>query len=392
MSRRGENIYKRKDNRWEGRYEKGREINGKRKLGYVYGRTYRETKIKLLQAQLQVLQKVPEKPDYTIGYLAEQWLLKEKLTVKQSTYAKYRTNIENHILPQMGQVEITELNSMKINLYMEYLKERGRVDKKGGLSAKYIRDIYTILKAIMRYGEKEYGIPEIASNCRIPAKEYKNSRVLSREEQVRMERYLKEDPDDMKKTGVLLCLYTGMRLGEICALRWNAVDTKRGFVKISSTMQRIQRPDEERDKRTQIVLGEPKSRTSQRTVPIPDFLCEMLEKKKREAQCDAFVLTGKTDRFTEPRNYQYHFRRYMSELEMEGIHFHTLRHTFATRCVEAGVDMKSLSEIMGHAGTGITMDCYVHSSDEEKKKQMQKLIVDRQNTEFSDGWNLPILS
>ena len=304
MSKRGENIYKRKDNRWEGRYEKGRAVNGKRRLGYVYGKTYRETKIKL---------------------------------------------------------------------YIQYLKEQGRVDQTGGLSSKTIRDLYTILKSIIRYGEKEYGLPEIAANCRIPAREYKSSRVLTREEQEKLEEYLKRDPEDLKKLGVLLCLYTGLRLGEICALRWNEVDTESGFLQIVSTMQRIRVPNAGDGMKTQIVFGKPKSRTSLRTVPIPEFLCSILEKSKREAEEDAYILTGKNDQFMEPRNYQYHFGRYVRELGMEGIHFHTLRHTFATRCMEAGVDMKSLSEILGHAGTGITMDCYVHSSNEEKKRQMEKL-------------------
>ncbi len=332
-------------------------------------------KIKELQMQLGDMQQDRRDRVCTISGVAEQWLLQEKLTVKQSTYAKYRTNLDIHILPQLGTLQVTDLNSMMVNTYIEYLKEDGRSDGKGGLSAKYVRDLYTILKGIVRYAELEYSLPNSIKNCRIPPKGEGKSIALSRRDQRKLEDYVREDLGDVKKLGILLCLYTGLRIGEICALQWKHIHLDTGVLEICRTVQRIQNPIRDGYPKTFLITGPPKSKASLRAVPIPAFLHDILEKHKRTEDSEAYFLTGRADRLIEPRNYQYHFKNYMKELHMEWIHFHTLRHTFATRAIESGMDMKSLSEMLGHAGVGITMDRYVHSSVEEKKRQIERMCM-----------------
>lgn len=335
----------------------------------------RETKIRELQVQLGAMHDGVMVQNRTLSSIAEQWLLREKMSVKQSTYAKYRTNLNNHILPQLGSLPVTDLNSMMVNTYIQYLKEDGRSDGKGGLSAKYVRDLYTILRGIVRYAELEYSFPSAIKNCRIPPKGEYKSVALSRREQRRLEEYVKEDLSDSRKLGVLLCLYTGLRVGEICALQWKHIHLDTDLLEVRQTVQRIQNPDREGTPKTFLIIGPPKSKTSIRAIPIPTFLHDLLKKQQRTGNDEAYFLTNRTDQIMEPRNYQYHFKNYMKELHMEWIHFHNLRHTFATRAIESGMDMKSLSEMLGHAGVGITMDRYVHSSVEEKKRQIEKLCM-----------------
>ncbi|MDO5346126.1 MAG: tyrosine-type recombinase/integrase [Lachnospiraceae bacterium] len=333
----------------------------------------KEIQLKLLQEQFCSLMKVY--PDYTVSNIAEQWLLREKMVVKESTYAKYRYNLDNHILPQLGTLQITELNSALINMYIQHLKEGGRSDGRGGLSAKYVRDLYTILRGIIHYAELEYNFPNAAKNCRMPPKEETKNRILSKGEQKKLESFVKADIKDRKKFGILLGLYTGLRLGEICALQWRDIDLQEGLINVSRTIQRIQNPNREETPRTLLIISSPKSRSSVRSIPLPSFLQRNIKELECPEKDTAYFLTNQPDQVIEPRNYQYHFKRYMKELDMEQVHFHTLRHTFATRGIESGMDMKSLSEILGHTDINITMNTYVHSSLEEKRRQIEKICL-----------------
>lgn len=176
---------------------------------------------------------------------------------------------------------------------------------------------------------------------------------------------------DECKFGVLLALLTGIRIGEICALRWENISLKDNTIKISSTMQRLKDIDLSRTSKTKIVIASPKSSTSTRTIPLSNYAAELCAKMK-PSNSTAFILTG-TCNYMEPRTLQYRMSKYTRICGLEGVHFHTLRHTFATRCVEVGFEIKSLSEILGHSNTTITLDRYVHSSMELKRDNMNKL-------------------
>lgn len=195
-------------------------------------------------------------------------------------------------------------------------------------------------------------------------------RVLSREEQARFVSYLLEDMDTCK-FGVLLALFTGVRIGELCALQWGKISLKEQTIRIDATLQRLRDTSAVGSARTRIVISTPKSDTSVRTIPVTDYTAELCGKMAPHSSA-AYVLTG-TDSFMESRALQYRMEKYTRKCGLEGVHFHTLRHTFATRAVEVGFEIKSLSEVLGHAATTITLDRYVHSSLILKRDNMNKL-------------------
>ena len=195
-------------------------------------------------------------------------------------------------------------------------------------------------------------------------------RVLSRDEQKRFAVYLLQDTDTCK-FGVLLMLLTGLRIGETCALKWSDIDTKEKIISVKTTMQRLQNTDADSAQKTKIIIGSPKSDTSLRKIPITDYISDLCSRFKCKNK-NNYVLTG-TERYMEPRTLQYRIKKYTEECGLKGVHAHTFRHTFATRAVEAGFEIKSLSEVLGHANTSITLNRYVHSSMEQKRINMDKL-------------------
>ena len=178
---------------------------------------------------------------------------------------------------------------------------------------------------------------------------------------------------DECKFGTLLALLTGMRIGEICALKWESISLEEQIIKIKSTMQRLHDYESLDSGKTKIVISSPKSDTSARIIPLTDYITNLC--RKYIAVPSAYVLTGRSNRFIEPRTLQYKMEKYVKECNLSGVHFHTLRHTFATRCVEVGFEIKSLSEILGHSSPKITLERYVHSSLELKRDNMNKLPV-----------------
>lgn len=370
MPRRGENIYHRKDQRWEGRYIKYREANGKPKLGYVYGKSYKEVKEKL-----QIVKGKAEDPGRFPGQISFQdagkhWMQREFLLVKESTYAKYHSILQNHLYPHFGNVSLKNINSVMVNEFV-----LGKLDcGTGGLAPKTVRDIYTILKSVLKYAEQEYGVACVCQNSVAPKCLKNESQVLTREAWKRLEQYLFTHQEDYRNLGILLSLYTGMRLGELCALKWKDISIKKGTLQVSHTLQRIQDFSSRDGRRTKVVYDRPKTRQSIREIPIPRFLLEILYYHSRQVSPDTFFLTGSHTKYVEPRNYQYYFQMLLKQIELPRIKFHSLRHSFATRCMETGFDMKSLSEILGHANVNITMSCYIHSSMERKQEQMNLLV------------------
>lgn len=367
MSRRGENIFKRKDGRWEARYIKGRDLSGKAKYGYCYGKTYTEAREKVASVKAK---KGSGDSAFTVkskarfSYYCIKWVDQRRLAVKPSTHAKYVMIIENYISPELGDYHPTAfttdlVESFKIHL----LTERN-------LSAKTVRDILVVLRMIVAFTRKK--IPGEMPEFEIiyPRDRKKEVRVLTREEQECLVKYLTDDMDRCK-FGVYLALTTGIRIGELCALRWGNISLQNRTLTVSATMQRLRNFDALRDTKTMISIDTPKSSSSIRTIPLTKNMVALC---KRFMSLDgaAFVLTG-TDSYMEPRTLQYRFAHYIKACGLENVHFHTLRHTFATRCVEVGFEIKSLSEILGHSNTSITLNRYVHSSMELKKDNMDKL-------------------
>jgi len=196
-------------------------------------------------------------------------------------------------------------------------------------------------------------------------------KILTREEQIKLCEFLFKDPS-FKNTGILICLFTGLRIGEVCALKWKDISLSQKIIYVNKTMQRVQNSNST-DRKTKIIITQPKSSCSIRAIPLPDSIINILSLNQKTDEC--YVLTGKENTFIEPRNMQYHFKKVLKQCDMDSFSFHALRHTFATRCVEVGFDVKSLSEILGHASINITMNRYVHPSMDLKRENMNLLSV-----------------
>ena len=237
------------------------------------------------------------------------------------------------------------------------------------LSSKTIRDIVCVLKSILCFAEDEYSYNFKKHKIICPKIDKDNLIVLSKRERTRLENYcLKENT--LRSIGIVICLNTGIRVGEICALKWKDIDLEKNELHIRHTLQRIYDKDQ---KKTKIIIDKPKTRNSVRNIPISNKLHEILKKLRKAYKDDNFFLTGDTEKYIEPRSYQYIFKDILRKSKIKKYKFHILRHTFATECIEVGMDVKSLSEILGHANVEITLNKYVHSSYKTKKKYLEKL-------------------
>lgn len=372
MSKKGKNIYKRKDGRWEGRYIKEYGLSGKIRYGYVYGKTFREAREKQEKAQADLLNHSTSASysKQNLAVFCEEWLLLNRNRVKKSTYIKYRNTIQNYIVPHLGNCLPQFIDTVMLETFSHELLVNGALQKGGGLSPKTVRDTLMILHSILKYTKRQIDYPVPDFEMIYPKESKKEMRVLSKEEQDRLVRYLLTDMDDCK-FGILMALMTGMRIGEICALRWQNISLLNQTVQVGATMQRLQLENPSVQK-TAVTIDDPKSLTSKRTIPLMPQTVELCQKMGKRPPL-AFVLTGRVGHFMEPRSLQYRFKKYTQECGLSDVNFHALRHTFATRCVEVDFEIKSLSEILGHASVQVTLDRYVHSSMELKRENMNKL-------------------
>lgn len=373
MSRKGENIYKRKDGRWEGRYMKGRTPSGKILYGYVYAKTYREIKSKLYEARVtnplqSLINQAGEPEPLIFSTIAEQWLNSKKPKIKEATQNKYYNLLYSYILPVCGSYPLQNITYDFIETYCNNLLSSG--GKNGqGLSAKTVMDTLSVIRNILKFARKiGISIPYDGSSISIKNIS-KEMRILSIIEQKQLCNYLIQESDPYN-IGILICLYTGLRIGELCALRWEDISFSDKTLSVRHTLQRIQNHSKLEGK-TKIIITTPKSPCSLRTIPLPDELFDILSKYRQSSH--GYILTNDEVRFVEPRVMQNKFKRALKESDIRDANFHSLRHTFATRCVELGFDVKSLSEILGHSTVNITMNRYVHPSLEFKKENMKKL-------------------
>jgi len=371
VSKRGENIYKRKDGRWEGRYIKDRTVGGKAIYGYVYAHSYKETRTKLQDAirdwhsSEQTCQEETETTDFQS--LAEEWFCHMKPLVKESTYRKYSNLWQSYIRPQLGHMQIPDISQSILEEYCTALLTSGG-SKGEGLSAKTVSDTMSLIRCVLQFCISKKIVVSCDTRMITVKQCTKKMRVLTVKEQQILCNHIYSDLSP-QNVGVLFCLFTGIRVGEICALKWEDISFSENTVHIHQTMQRIQ--IDETENKTKIIITTPKSTCSIRTIPLPDELISVLKTVRGSAS--GYFLTGSDKRWIEPRTMQYHFKSLLKRCKIEDANYHALRHTFATRCVELGFDVKSLSEILGHASVNITMNRYVHPFMNLKRKNMERL-------------------
>lgn len=373
MSKRGDNIRKRKDGRWEGRYKKGRSTDGKIQYGSVYGKSYREVKDKMTAIIKEPLKaSLPKGHEKTFGEVLDLWMANNRIRLKGGTINKYQNLIDTHIMPELGSTRITELDSTRINCFLERKLSNGKIDGSGGLAPSYVRSIMLVINAAVTFAVSEqYCLPLKTPVCKptIPKDELT---ILSLKEQQYLEKSLLKE-FNLTCAGILLSLHTGLRIGEICALQWDDVDLKKMVIHVRHTIARIKADENTSGSSTILILDTPKTNASTRDIPISTLLLPVLL-KLRSISSKGFLLSG-NDSFVKPRTFEYRYHKMLDKCNIPSVNFHTLRHTFATRCVEAGVDIKSLSEILGHANVSITLNTYVHSSIEMKRNQLEKLTT-----------------
>lgn len=363
MSKRGLNIYRRKDGRYEGRYADGYGENGKKKYRSIYGKTYTEVKDKLLQIKAKVI--IPNRESgLTVKGLFTEWLSAKQTQTKASTYANYAFKAEKHLIPAFGNLKIEMLSPSKV---YDFIMER----QSKGLSNRYISDLIIVLKNMTRYAAKVHHCINPIADVELPKKEKHELDLYNKSEQNRLKSALLTDID-ITKLAILIALFTGVRIGELCGLKWSDIDLAAKTIRIERTIQRIRVRG--KATRTELVEATPKSYSSVRTIPIPEFLIRML-KAFKPSNADAYIVTGNGN-LPDPRTMQYRFKALLTKTGLRTLNFHSLRHLFATNCVELGFDVKTLSEILGHSSVEITLNRYVHSSIERKRQCMDMLSLD----------------
>ncbi len=361
MPKKGENIRKRKDGRWEGRY------TGKDgKTHSVYGKTYKETKEKLCTERIEKRYKTKlQKTDIVYFELVcDEWLKKKKLRLKESSYATYYTTVYKHLIPVWRNKNI---HCIDFQTDIQNLIQKKQDEK---LSSKRIKEILCRLEQILIYAEQKYNLSHVWIEADFADSVTKEVTILSEEEQKKLSQKLLIQ-HDRKKLGILLSLYLGLRIGEVCALQWSDIDFQNGTIHINKTLQRVKCFEEDNKNKTKIIMGTPKSIKSRRTLPLPFFLFTIL--KEYRSSPNAFILTGTPFCFIEPRQYENIFKTYLKELSIRQVNYHSLRHTFATRAVEKEVDIKTLSELLGHSSVSVTLQLYVHPSMKDKAKSIEKI-------------------
>ena len=363
MSRKGENIYKRKDGRWEGRYIKGRDQFGKALYGYVYSKTYRDVKNKLVITK-STLNNASTLTSKTFLEVSELWLESVLSYCKKSTYAKYKNTLEKHILPVFGQCDIAKISVPCIN---EFCQNKLLV---WHLSPKSVKDMLSIIKQVIRYAAN-FGITnnQDFKEVVIASKKHNIKGMTNTQVKLLSEFLLTEV--SYINVGILFSLYTGVRIGEICALKIGDISFDDKVVHIDKTMQRIQNFSDTKNK-TDIIISSPKSECSIRDIPIPQFIIDIIVKLNYADQ-NAYLLTGTRNKYIEPRTLENNFKKIARCCGVKDVTFHMIRHSFATMCIEAGVDIKSLSEILGHSSVNITLNRYIHTDMRTKQINMEKL-------------------
>lgn len=298
-----------------------------------------------------------------LSEVIELWKIDKQQYVKKSSFSAYTLLIENHLLPIFGeQYEIEEADVQSFVLQK----------LEGGLSHKTIKDILIVLKMVLKFGAKNKWLSYTPFDIQFPTeREKQNLEVLSRAEQKKIMNYIQEH-FTFKNLGVYICLSAGIRIGEVCALTWEDIDTDNGVISINRTIQRIYLI-ENGVRRTELILDTPKTKNSIRDIPISKDLLRILKPFKKIVNPSFFVLTNDA-KPTEPRTYRSYYKKLMNELDMPELKFHGLRHSFATRCIESNCDYKTVSVLLGHSNISTTLNLYVHPNMEQKKKAIEQMF------------------
>ncbi|HBI1629377.1 TPA: site-specific integrase [Enterococcus faecalis] len=364
MSKRGENIYKRKDGRWEGRFPRGRKIDGKLKYGYIYGSTYQEVRQKLYvaKANQQTIYQSRGQGAFTLNEWIEQWLVIVKKEVKLSTFASYSYKLSNYVLKTMGDSALNEIDDLRLNKLVEDLIAQG-------LSKSTICVIFGILSRALNHAVKAKHLKSNpCSTISLPKPKRRHIRGLDIEEQKKLENVAYKNPQQ-QGLSVIVALHTGLRIGELAALRWEDINFKKDTIHVKHTFQRVSVSSF--GESTQLYYDCTKTINSERIIPMSNTVKNALKCQKEHSQ-GKFVFS-RNNKPCEPRLLTYYFHKLRDKVQLDKVHFHQLRHTFATRCLESTSDIVSVSALLGHSSTQMTLDIYADSLLEQRIKAIKRM-------------------
>lgn len=302
---------------------------------------------------------------FTFTQVVSLWKTDKRKWIKASSYATYIQIVNKRILPFFRELRPEQLNEETIQHFADTLLSQG-------MSFNSTRDALMVLKMILNFGEKLSAWPHITYDVHFPTctEQKKDVPVLSEHDQRKLIRYLQKN-FSFRNLGILVCLYSGLRIGEVCALQWKDVDIPSGVIHVSKTVHRIWLSDGD-DKSYMLSVGAPKTASSFRDIPICGELMKTL-RPLRKITVDEYYIISNAAMPLEPRYYRDYFRKTLLSIGIHPIRFHALRHTFATRCIESKCDYKTVSVILGHASLATTMDLYVHPGLSEQKKAIEKM-------------------
>lgn len=308
----------------------------------------------------------------TFRQLAALWKADKQHYVKRSTFSVYSLHLETHLIPSFG--DLTDISELQVQQFVNQ-------SLANGLKQKTIKDILIVLNMVLHFGEKYYSWTHYPMDIHFPTSCIgRDLPVLSIEEQDRLMLYL-ERHFSLQNLGIALCLSTGMRIGEICALTWEDIDLAEGVVRVCKTLQRISLEGGH----TQLIVDSPKTSHSFREIPLLASLVKALKPLVRKTRPQYYVLTNRS-KPSEPSTFRTYYKRLMQELHLPPIRFHGLRHSFATRCIAFQCDYKTVSALLGHASINTTLNLYVHPNLDQKRKCLN--MVFRHRESFS-GYDAP---
>ena len=368
MARRGENIRKRSDGRWEGRYIKGRSSEGKPFWGYVYGASYTEVREITIQKKAEYGFYNLSNRDKTFSEISELWLYSIRQSVKESTFSHYQYTLHHYLQPVFGKLSLKTLDETVLEQgFLAVILPADKSRKPLGTTVS--RECLSMLRRICKYAEHFHLIRPINIAVKLPQKHFKPPQPFTLEEQKKLSAFVFNVPTT-RKIGLLLGIQAGLRIGEICGLKWSDFDLSAGTVKIQRTVSRISCGNGH----TKVVIQPPKTSHSRREIPLSKSLVRVLKTLSKQFPNETWFLSGNPEKPVEPRCYRKSIHGYLKKAMVHQIHPHGLRHTFATTCLQAGCDIKTLSELLGHANAAITLKRYVHSDIRQKRKEINRIF------------------
>lgn len=301
--------------------------------------------------------------------LAEQWLASVSHGVKESTLAHYDYTLQRYLLPVFGAWKVHGLDEQRLEQVMlEVISPKSGNHKPLGASS--ARECLSILRRICKYAAHLRLMRPVEILVKLPQFERVQTKPLSVQEQACLRDFVLEHPTT-RKAGLLLQMQLGLRIGEVCGLQWGDFDLSAGVLTIRRTVSRIYC----RDGHTKVLIQTPKTRSSGREIPIPQELFTLLQRLHGGASEETWFLSGNAEKPVEPRCYRKSVQLYLRQAAVRKVHPHTLRHTFATTCLQAGCDIKTLSELLGHADPNITLRRYVHSNMNRKRRELERVFA-----------------